>query len=677
MIIADKGSAKPTKTASKPKAKPQPKKAGNDLQDSIKLDVSRELTRYHQLDGKKNGSKLDGVQFSPVVAQDEKALRKEIDDLSSFLSTRENITFRPSPICDPVRGDFRADLAAKSKKYVESSAKLMLEQATDTIVDPTIKAMVKEGLKSVPKAFFTEPSSSTGKWHPADEINEGGLVLHTCRVVGMAQNLADYYKLDQHEKDVVTGALILHDACKGGFESWPQGAYAPDHGDVAARMISTLKNGNSLVGKELQRLAGNHMAQWSVKADGTPDPRKPADKLEQIVSYADYVASRDNIYLVPKGYDASYLNDVPVHGIPHEDAPDHVKWYTMGNKVTPLADSSVSPKDKSDDIFAQIDKMIAGAKKSIQVEMFGLGRPEITKGLIAKHKEGVKVQVVLDPVNEEYEKEKAEAAKQLTDAGIEVVWYPIIKADGETAKYDQINHVKQLIVDGDRAIIGGMNWGGHSPNNHDVDVMVEGPAVDKMEYVFNDDYKKSGGKNPLPVEKTPVHPEGKSLISVLTSSEDPKRRQIKASLFRAIKEAKKSIHVESFFLTDFGVIGALKEAKGRGVDVKVLLNPSEINGNKLNEKAESSLRAAGIEVKWFVPDEKTGSKLHAKLGVFDGEEVLLGSANWSGTGLGWNREANVSVIDKEVAGFYENMFTDDFKKGSDEPHYIENHSGAT
>jgi len=638
-------------------------------------DMKEGLRRYHQLDGLQNGSSQDGVQFNPVVDANEKALRKHMDQLTKFLSEKENIMFRPSPAHEPYRSEFRENLAKASAKYVESSAKAMLEQATNLIMDPALKTLVKTCLKTIPKEFYAAPSSSTGKYHPADEINKGGLVLHTCRVVEMAQHLADFYEISQKDRDVLTAGLILHDSCKGG-EPWE--VYAKDHGEVAAEHISKAKGGNTEDAKLVQRVAARHMAQWSQSADGKRTPMVPETMLDQIVSYADYLAAQDNVYVIPHGYKGEeYLKDVPTE-LPKQDGPkgDHLKFFTAGNKVTPLADSGVTPKDKSDDIFHQVKQGIKDAKKSIQLEMFGLGQKDIAEMLIQRKKDGLDVQVVLDPVNDDYEAEKQECIDMLQAGGVEVVIYPIREKDEEN-KYDQINHVKMLILDGDKAIIGGMNWGSHSPKNHDVDVMIEGPIVDKMEALFNKDYQKSGGKNPLPIEKTPAHPEGESLVSLATGSDDPKERQIKAALHRAIRDAKESIHCELFFLTDWSILKALCEAKERGVDVKVLLNPSQIGETKHNERAYAQLTKAGCDVKWFDPDEKTGSKLHAKLGIFDGQEVILGSANWSGNGLTWNREANVDIVDEKVAGYYEKMFKADFKKGVDEPNYVENHSGAT
>ncbi|MBT9585268.1 HD domain-containing protein [bacterium] len=643
------------------------------LRKALADDMKESLRRYHQVDGLKNGSQTDGVQFNPLCKADEKSLKKHMDDVTKYLSQQKNIDFRPSPNFEPHRGEFRTDMAKRSAKYVESSAKLLLEQATNLIMDPSLKALVKTALKSIPKEFYSEPSSSTGKYHPADEINKGGLVLHTCRVVAMAQHLGDFYEISQKERDILTAGLILHDSCKGG-EPWE--VYAKDHGDVAAAHIAKTRGGNSADGKLVQQVAANHMAQWSQTADGKRTPRPPDNKLDQIVSYADYLAAQDNVYVIPEGYKADYLKDTPVDVENSGPVAEHLKWFTSGNKVTPLADAAVTPKDKSDDIFVQVKQGIREAKKSIQLEMFGLGQKDIAQLLIDRKKEGLDVQVVLDPVNDSYEQEKQECIDMLKEGGVEVLIYPTREKD-ETNKYDQINHVKMLLLDGDKAIIGGMNWGGHSPVNHDVDVMIEGPIVDKMEALFNKDYAKSGGNNPLPIEKTSAHPEGESLVSLATGSDDPKERQIKAALHRAIRDAKESVHCELFFLTDWSILKALTDAKARGVDVKVLLNPSQIGDTKHNERAYDQLTKAGCDVKWFSPNEETGSKLHAKIGIFDGQEVILGSANWSGTGLTWNREANVDVVDKSVAGYYEKMFKADFKKGVDEPNYIENKHGAT
>ena len=348
------------------------------------------------------------------------------------------------------------------------------------------------------------------------------------------------------------------------------------------------------------------------------------------------------------------------------------KYFTHDNKVKPLFDRSVTPGNDDDDIFKNIEQLLKSAKNSVQIEMFSLDKKDIVDLLIKDAKRGVKVQVVMDPPNEDWEKDKEDAIVKLRKNGVNVQLYPVKEAGSPEAKYGNIDHVKMLIVDGSKAVIGGMNWGAHSEHNHDVDIMVEGPAVDKMEWLFRESFIKSGGdKSELPfIEKSPPHPEGNTSLNLLVGGADVKYKVIEKSVHRAIDNAKKSIHCELFVLSRRPTIEKLIAAHERGVDVKVLLNPLKIKDNPINEKAAQRLKEAGVPVKWFVPDEESKSKLHAKMAVFDDDQVILGSANWSYAGLNVNREANVEIMDKEVNSSFDDMFTNDWEKGSLEPQYL-------
>ena len=257
------------------------------------------LNTYHQLEGKNNHSGQDGVQFNSLVAPDEKALKKDVAALAAYVSQQPNVEYRPSPAKDPERKEFRQDLSKRTARWVKDSAQQMLEQATAQITDPALRTLVQTSLSTVPKEFYEAPSSSSSRYHPADEINVGGLVLHTCRVVAMAQHVGDYYGVTPKERDILTAGLILHDSCKGG-EPWLK--YAPNHGDVAAAHIKNTPGGDTADGKLVQQVAANHMAQWTQTASGQHDARPPANKLDQIASYADYLAAQDDVNVTPPGY---------------------------------------------------------------------------------------------------------------------------------------------------------------------------------------------------------------------------------------------------------------------------------------------------------------------------------------------------------------------------------------
>jgi len=350
------------------------------------------------------------------------------------------------------------------------------------------------------------------------------------------------------------------------------------------------------------------------------------------------------------------------------------KYFTHGNRVTSLFDASVTPGDEQDEIFKQVKDVVKGAHKSIQVEMFSLEQKALVDLLVSEVKKGIDVQVIMDPPNEAMEDAKKQAIEALRKGGVKVLLYPVKEAGSEEAKYGQINHVKMLLVDGKTAIIGGMNWGEHSPNNHDYDVKVEGPTVSKMGWLFREDWITSGGdKKDLPYigEQQPI--EGaSSWVNLIVSGLDERERTIGKTIRRSIDNAKKSVHAELFVLTERATIASLIKAKQRGVDVKVILNPLKIGENAVNEKAYGELKDAGVKVKWYNPNEATQEKLHAKMGVFDGDQVIVGSANWSYAGFNVNREADVEIHDPEVGSEFDTVFASDWKnKTVDHPIYLD------
>ncbi|MCE1248551.1 MAG: phosphatidylserine/phosphatidylglycerophosphate/cardiolipin synthase family protein [Firmicutes bacterium] len=383
-------------------------------------------------------------------------------------------------------------------------------------------------------------------------------------------------------------------------------------------------------------------------------------------------ARGENQQSVKDGFEKSSSDNVNWDKIPESSR----RYFSTGNKVTPLMDGSISKGDSASDIFKNIEDLVRGAKKSIQIEMFSLDKKDLVDLLIQDAKNGVKVQIIMDPPNElPMEAEKGKAIEKLRKNGVDVLLYPVKEANSPESKFGQIDHVKMMIVDGNKAIIGGMNWGQHSPNNRDVDVMVEGPAVDNMEWMFRKDWLTSGGEQKdLPwIDKTPAHPEGNSAVQLINSSLDRNDQTIGMSVNRAIRNAKKSIHCELFCLSQRETVENLIDAHKRGLDVRILLNPLKIKDFAVNEKAAAQLKDAGVPVRWYVPDKATENKLHAKIGVFDDDQVILGSANWTNAGFKVNREADVEVLDKKVNSAFDKAFEIDWAKGSEEPHYLENH----
>jgi cardiolipin synthase len=104
-----------------------------------------------------------------------------------------------------------------------------------------------------------------------------------------------------------------------------------------------------------------------------------------------------------------------------------------------------------------------------------------------------------------------------------------------------------------------------------------------------------------------------------------------------IKTARVSLSIELFVLTDTGVVRALETAHARGVEIRLLLDPSQ----RPSDAPFAALRAAGVDVRRY---RSRGELLHAKAIVADGRAILFGSANWSGGGFARNHEVDIEIV---------------------------------
>ena len=140
--------------------------------------------------------------------------------------------------------------------------------------------------ENVPEYFQTIPASSTGKYHPAYSLGEGGLVRHTIATVKLLHHMTnlDFIKerFQQVEIDKMIAAAILHDTFKQGLNSY--GHSVKNHEVVAAEQINEAL---SMEDAEISRLVSTHMGQWGAK--------HPSQLDEFLVHLADYLASRKNI----------------------------------------------------------------------------------------------------------------------------------------------------------------------------------------------------------------------------------------------------------------------------------------------------------------------------------------------------------------------------------------------
>ncbi len=170
------------------------------------------------------------------------------------------------------------------------------------IFDESIKSFVRAILLRA-SSFWSIPSSFSGKYHPADEHNYGGNVLHTKRVVRAAKIMCQSYSLSKEDTDIVFAACILHDVTKGiKLEGEDSFHYDPMHPYTVARLVQKCQEDDKNYASESQsstlfisedivqsilRLVRCHLGPWS------PVPETiPITYMDMIVHLADNVASK-------------------------------------------------------------------------------------------------------------------------------------------------------------------------------------------------------------------------------------------------------------------------------------------------------------------------------------------------------------------------------------------------
>lgn len=164
--------------------------------------------------------------------------------------------------------------------------------------DNALREDLKVLIGLLPDYFFEVPASSTGKYHPAFSLGDGGLVRHTKAAVRIANELLNNNtvgsKFSLHDKDLIIIALTLHDGVKSGMEHSQYTKF--DHPLLASKLIMENKDKVSMEVDDLRKVCSmieSHMGEWTYdnyhKKEVLPKPRTAEQRF---VHMCDFLASR-------------------------------------------------------------------------------------------------------------------------------------------------------------------------------------------------------------------------------------------------------------------------------------------------------------------------------------------------------------------------------------------------
>jgi phosphatidylserine/phosphatidylglycerophosphate/cardiolipin synthase-like enzyme len=274
-----------------------------------------------------------------------------------------------------------------------------------------------------------------------------------------------------------------------------------------------------------------------------------------------------------------------------------------------------------DDTAKPILDAIAGARKSLRVKMFVFSDPALLKAVTAAHSRGVKVRIMLNPARRNGQDDNADARKQLTAAGIEVI-------DSNPA-FD-LTHEKSMIVDDECAFVKSLNWDTKNlTETRDYAIATKhAHEVKEIADCFEADWNRKAF-NPGPDSH------------LIWCSENGRDR-----IAAFIDRAKHTLFLQNERYQDPVIIERLVRAKERGVKVHVMVRPPHTLKKEKLVEAVGGMRImndVGIKV-----HKLKHLKLHGKLLLADGERAIIGSINLAPGSFDSRRELAIEVDDDAI-----------------------------
>ena len=176
----------------------------------------------------------------------------------------------------------------------------VFQDELDLIFDQNIKEFTKVCIMMAPSYLFLDcPASSSGKYHPIDEIGWDGTIIHTKRVVTIAYDLCRGLNCEE-DRDSIVASCIIHDLRKQGL--YRSGHTVKHHPDLGAQLVQEVQKDTQYLPEEkfniIYNSVGYHYGPWSVGK--WIKPLKEFTPQEMCVYLADYVGSKKTLVVKHK-----------------------------------------------------------------------------------------------------------------------------------------------------------------------------------------------------------------------------------------------------------------------------------------------------------------------------------------------------------------------------------------
>ena len=325
-----------------------------------------------------------------------------------------------------------------------------------------------------------------------------------------------------------------------------------------------------------------------------------------------------------------------------------------------LKGNAVELLENGEEFFPRVFEAIGEAQREVIVETFILFDDKVGQGLHAALRaaaqRGVKVDLMIDGFGSP--DLSAEFLSGLTSVGVKVrVFDPGRRVFGQRLNVFRRMHRKIVVVDGQRAFVGGINYSADhlmdfGPKaKQDYAVELRGPIVSEI-HRFVLHAIAVGGKGASWFRRrlrAAHHDEvnnaaGDAEVLLVTRDNRRHTNDIERRYRAAIRTARERVVIaNAYFFPGYRLIKAMRRAARRGVDVRLILQgePDMPIVKTAASLLYHHLLNAGVKVYEYVE-----RPLHGKVALMDDQWSTVGSSNLDPLSLSLNLEANVIVRDR-------------------------------
>ena len=290
---------------------------------------------------------------------------------------------------------------------------------------------------------------------------------------------------------------------------------------------------------------------------------------------------------------------------------------------------------------------------------------EFAQLLADKAHAGVRVRVMLDSLTSNV-LGRPEVNQVLADGGGDVREYRPDRSLPESLFYRM--HKKILIADGQRAVIGGSNYGYRyeGPQQwRDTNVLLTGPIVATLQQEFDYDWDNRSGPHHL-VTAAAALPEPSGPFALREIDQKPSENDfdINHAIIIGLRLARQRVDIEApyFNPTDW-LIAELADAVARGVQVRILMNSQMSIDVPQGYYAEASLFGTVLErgIRVFLWD-RAARTMHSKAMVVDDSLAMVGTYNFNARSILWDTENVIFTTDPGAIQLIDEMIQNDFQQ---------------